>query len=278
MNTITSNAAIPRELSLYDSLFVNRGSPGENMTTEALQLIARKNQTYCLRKNGLQISVSGLYAIDLENQETLPGKIQIPPYLEVAANWDKTPHESGSENNILGDNGFLILPSEIIDVPVVEADTETLAYYGALLIHDGDLVQFSDAKFPIFKMTVGPRYIEDFLMTDRGGGFYLEYHRDKPHFHMPIQGGGCYILARWKDDGKDDGNDDGKKLHITGFKIPDGQAVYTKKGAIHCDAALTGTLLVGYDQAEDCSTVLLRTSDLRKTKVNFYTPYPSDAS
>lgn len=161
----------------------------------------------------------------------------------------------------MGDNGRLILPFESIEIPCVEAKAENLAYYGAVLLKEGDAVRFPDEEYPIFSMSVGECYIDDFLMTDKGGGFYLEYHNDKPHFHMPIQGGGYYILGRW--------NQDGKKLQVTGFKILDGQAVYTKKGAIHCDAALTGSLLVGYDQAEDCSTVLLQTLKHEKVKVKF---------
>ncbi len=248
----------------YDSLFVDRGSIDGNMTTDELHLVVSKDQTYRIGKNGLELSASALFAIDLENPISYEKKAQRPPYLEVEANWDKTPCESGSGNNVLGDNGCLTIPSENIQIPWVEATSETLAYYGAALLKEGDVVRFPDEEYPIFKMTVGPCYIEDFLMTDKGGGFYLEYHHDKPHFHMPIRGGGYYILARW--------NDEKTKLQITGFKIPDGQAVYTKKGMIHCDAALTGNLIVGYDQADDCSTVLLRTVDKKKVKIEFYEP------
>lgn len=250
----------------YNSLFVDRGPIGGNMTTDELHLVVNKYQTYRIGKKGLEMAASALLAIDLENLTPYVEKVQRPPYLEVEANWDKTPCESGSGNNILGDNGCLTIPSENIQIPWVEATPETLAYYGATLLKEGDVVRFPDEEYPIFKMTVGPRYIEDFLMTDRGGGFYLEYHHDKPHFHMPIRGGGYYILARW--------NDEKTKLQITGFKIPDGQAVYTKKGVIHCDATLTGSLIVGYDQADDCSTVLLRTEDKNKVKIEFREPRP----
>lgn len=247
----------------YNSLFVNRGAKGANMTTDALSLIVKNNQVYKIKECGLALSSQTLYAIDLEDRATHPEKIEVPLYLEVEAHWDQTPQESGAGNNILGDNGILTLPFEILDVPSVEATNETLAYYGAMLIHKGDVVRFPDDEYPLFRMTVGDRYIDDFVMGE-GGGFYLEFHYDKPHFHMPLQGGGHYILARW--------NEEGTKLQITGFKIPDGYAVYTKKGAIHCDAALTGDLLVGYDQAEDSSTVLLRTPNNDMTRIEFYTP------
>jgi len=264
INPIVASPMLSIAANRYNTLFVNRGSAGANMTTDALSLAVTKNQVYRVEENGLAISPSALYAIDLEDRAAHPERVQVPPYLEVIAQWDKTPHESGLGNNILGDNGILTIPSEILTVPCVEATTEALAYYGAILIQKGDVVRFPDEEYPIFRMTVGPHYVDAFLMTEQGGGFYLEFHHDKAHVHMPLQGGGCYILARW--------NVKRTKLHITGFKIPDGHAVYTKKGAIHCDAALTGDLLVGYDQAVDCSTVLLRTPNKKKTKIEFYAP------
>lgn len=108
-------------------------------------------------------------------------------------------------------------------------------------------------------MNVGERYVEDFIMSPEGGGFYLEYHTDQPHFHMPIKGGGYYLLARW--------DDDGIHLHITAFKIPDGCAVYTKQGAIHCDAAMTGDIIMGYNASNHCCTVLLRNAKNTDEKV-----------
>ena len=71
----------------------------------------------------------------------------------------------------------------------MEATAETLAYYGALLIKSKDVIQFPDDDFPVFSMNVGEDYVRDFIMTEEGGGFYLEYHSDRPRFHMPIRGG-----------------------------------------------------------------------------------------
>lgn len=246
----------------YSSIFVDRGPTGGNMTTDALAYVVTNKKLYKIGQRGLEESLGSLYAVDLDYRSFHPWKIEKPLCLEIEAEWDKFARESGAGNNILGDNGLLFLPAATIVVPCVEATEETLAYYGAVLLRKGDVIQFPDQEYPIFQMTVGPRYIEKFLMTDQGGGFYLEYHYDKPHFHMPIQGGGYYLLAKW--------NDEKTKLQITAFKIRDGDAVYTKKGAIHCDAALTGKLLVGYDKAEDCSTVLLRTKDHKKTQLQFY--------
>lgn len=261
INIIVASLMLSTATNQYDSLFVDRGAEGANMTTEELSLVVTKSQVYRVEEEGLAISTSALEAIDLEDRAVHPEKVEVPPYLEVQARWDQTPQESGEGNNILGDNGILTLPSDILSVPCVEATNETLAYYGATLIRKGEVVRFPDEAFPIFRMTVGERYVDEFVMNE-GGGLYLEFHHDKPHFHMMFQGGGCYILARW--------NEDKTKLQITGFKIPDGYAVYTKKGAIHCDAALTGDLLVGYDQAVDSSTVLLRSTSNMKTKIEFY--------
>lgn len=264
INPIARSPALSIPQNRYDTLFVNRGSAGANMTTDSLYLVVKENRVYQLEEDGLTISSPTPYTIDLETQTIHPEKVQAPPCLDVMADWDRTAHESGLGNNILGDNGILTIPSEILRIPCVEATNEALAYYGSMLIQKGDVVRFPEEEYPIFRLTVGVHYVEDFIMTEQGGGFYLEFHHDKPHFHMPLQGGGCYILARW--------NDERTKLHITAFKIPGGCAVYTKKGAIHCDAALTGNLLVGYDQAVDCSTVLLRTPNKEKTKIEFYTP------
>jgi hypothetical protein len=243
----------------YRSIFVDRGPPGGNMTTDGILFVASNQQAYRIGKRGLEVSRSHVYAVDLESAAANPEKVKEPPYLEVSAKWDKTPHESGVGNNILGDNGLLSLPSEILQVPSVEATHETLAYYGAILLKQGDVVRFPDAQYPIFTMSVGSRYVEEYLMA--GPGYYLEYHHDKPHFHMPIDGGGHYLLAKWKEEGT--------KLQITAFRIQNGDAVYTKKGAIHCDGALWGKLIVGYDKAENCSTALLRTEENKKVQLQF---------
>jgi len=88
----------------YDSLFVDRGPAGGNMTTDALFLVVKKEQTYKISGRGLEMSESHLDAIDLENQAAHPGKMRKPPFVEVSATWDNTHLESGLGNNILGDN------------------------------------------------------------------------------------------------------------------------------------------------------------------------------
>lgn len=245
-------------------LNVDRGIEGSNMTTVGLAYAVKNDEVYLIRQGRLEIApyTRGFEVIDLEGKAAHPERIETPPYIEMQAHWDPKPEHSGTGNNILGDNGQLILEKDLIDIPLVDATDPLLAYYGATLVKEGDKVQFPDREFPLFLMQVGEGYVPNTLMSDRGGGFYLEYHHDAPHFHMPICGGGCYLLAKW--------SEDHMRLQMTGFKIPDGQAVYSKKGAIHCDAALTGELIVGYTIAEDCSTVILQNREGKRAELRFH--------
>lgn len=241
-------------------LDVDRGSPGKNMKTLGLSIGVKNTETYQLTAAGIQLSRE-LFPIDLEAKASNPRDVEVPNFLEVKAIWDKSPDLSGAGNNILGENGVLFLNEPEIQIPIVKATDPLLAYYGATLINPGDAICFPGSVFPLFYMEIGQDYFRDFVHSENGGGVYLEYHNDQPHFHMPIEGGGYYILARWKDE---------THLHITGFEIPDKHAVYTKKGAIHCDAGLTGQLIVGYTIAEDFSTVLLRSgAEKTMTQVTF---------
>lgn len=247
-------------------LEVNRGTAGANMTTLGLAMAVTNTETYTLKGSTLKplSSASASRVVDLETKASNPPRIETPLHLEIQAIWDDKTLISGSGNNILGGNGRLILEPSLIEIPSVEATDALLGYYGATLIEQDDIIHFPDEEFPLFVMEVGDRYVEDTLMTDAGGGFYLEYHHDKPHFHLPMRGSGNYLLAKW--------SEDHTKLQITGFRIPDGKAVYSKKGAIHCDAALTGDLLVGYSVAKDCSTVLLQNKDGKRVEVRFKEP------
>lgn len=249
----------PFPKQVLETLLVNRGLPGSNMVTKGLDHLVKNLETYELSAQGLKPSKE-LFPVDLEQRASNPLIVQTPPLLEIEAKWEKKASFSGQSNNILGDNGRLVLSSLAITVPVVVAEDPTLAFYGATLITN-EAIRFPDAEYPIWSMEVGNDYVKDYIMSNEGGGMYLEFHTDQPHFHMPLNGGGYYLLAKW--------NPDQTKLQMTGFKIPNGQAVYTKKGAIHCDAALTGDLIVGYTLSNDCSTVLLRTEKDEMVSVQF---------
>lgn len=232
-------------------LNVNRGPENGRMQTLGLVRTVQANEVYTIDEGHLKTSQE-LFAIDLEAQATKPPIITQPDHLEFTAEWNKQALSSGKGNNVLGDNGGLYFKESTIRVPVVKATAETLAYYGAVLIPKNTAVRFpSDKPFPLWKMHVGPNYVKDFLMTkEGGGGFYLEFHHDQPHFHMIVKGDGYYLLAKKVSD---------HTYHLTAFELSDGQAVYTKKGAIHCDAALKGDIICGYSSSDDCETVLLVT-------------------
>ncbi len=233
-------------------LHLKRGSD-QAMRTLGLYLAVSNQIIYRLSEEGLS-PASVLFQqeiIELEQTASQAAKVIQPPFIEIEARWEASARFSGALNNILGNNnGRLVLAAGQITVPTVTATRENLIYYGATLIQPGDLVRFPDPIYPIWSMSIDEHYVQDFLLSPQGGGFYLEYHRDQPHYHHAICGSGYYLLARW--------NASETALQITGFQIPQGHAVYTRKGAIHCDAGLIGRYLVGYTTSEDYSTVLLR--------------------
>lgn len=227
------------------SLFVDRGIAPAHMKTESLDSVVHHDLHYLF--DGTNLIPTDRPARDLEAPWAITAK---PLKLKIEADWDETVREMG-ENNALGGYGRLSLPLSELAVPTVVATAETLAYYGSTLVKKGDVVQFPGDEFPIFAMTVGDRYIPDYLMQREG--LYLEYHRDQPHYHQPLEGGGYYLLAKW--------NKAKTKLSMTGFSIPPETAIYTGKGQIHCDAGLWGRIKMGYTEAHDFSTVLWRHGD-----------------
>ncbi len=254
---MTSLHELQEELPQYNQeviqglIDISRGPEGGRMETLGLVKSVKNNQVFEVDGKTIKLS-SELFALDLEEEACNPPMITVPDHLEFIAAWDKKTIASGEGNNILGDNGGLFFEESPIQIPKVKATKETLAYYGAVLIPENSAIRFpSDEAYPLWKMHVGPNYVKDYIMSkEGGGGFYLEFHHDQPHFHMVVDGGGYYLLAKQIGE---------NVFHITAFELSNGQAVYTKKGAIHCDAALTGDLVVGYTASEDCSTVLLRT-------------------
>ncbi len=233
--------------SLVASMFVDRGEPGQHMKTLDLESVIRGDIAY--QFDGHRLVPSALAGVDLEEAIRDSKEIEKPIRCKVAAVWDKTIISSGAGDNALGGNGCLQLSRESVDIPCIEATESSLAYYGAKLIRKGEVVRFPTPLFPLWRMSVGEDY---FPAMSKDGKMYLEYHHDQPHYHQSVKGGGCYLLARW--------NKKGTRLSMTGFRIPDGLAVYTGKGAIHCDAGLTGDLVMGYTASEDFSTVLWRTA------------------
>ncbi|WP_089936155.1 hypothetical protein [Candidatus Entotheonella palauensis] len=231
-----------------------------NMTAIGLHRIVKSCEAYQVSARcGLTPAEHDDDARDLESEATSHEHNIPPEHVVVTAVWDIGAVVDGGQENILGDNVMFRIQTQAteIAIPVLEATPRHLGYYGAVLVDEGAVIRFPNPEYPIWKMSLGKRYVEGFIMTPQGKGFYLEYHHDRPHWHQPLteDSGGYYILA--KAVGADaDGN---TQYHLTGFRIPYGKAVYTRQGAIHCDAALTGqNWLVGYTDSEDFSTALVR--------------------
>lgn len=230
-------------------LNLKRGYLHASMKTEKLHCITDPAFFYKIFKNSLQAyakthtNFTQLDTLSFTNSQT-------PPHLMLSIDWQERVIANGAQNNILGGNGQVLIAHEHIHIPAINATPEYLAFYQAYLVEPDEYIQFSDPPYPIWKMKISKNYVKKFLMSSEGGGFYLEYHHDVPHYHQNIQGEGYYILGKV--------NSDFTKIQLTAFKIPKGYAIYTAKGAIHCDAALTGEYLVGYHLSKNYSTVLLR--------------------
>lgn len=257
--------------NIEDLLIFRKGKTSESyMRALGWHLKFTKNKSYRVSDKGLVPANNGEPSKKIP-KDFMPSEIRKPRYAVLRGRWNPDTQNQNSiydkDANILGENQYFVanLSDLKVDIPVMEASVETLAYYGAVLVEFGDTVQFPDihAGYPLWVMSLGKDYVQDYLMTPKAGGWYLEWHTDRPHFHMPLSedSGGAYILA--KRVGED-------LYHITAFHIPYGKGVYTKAGVIHCDAGLTGhRWLVGYTTSKHYSTVLLRNKDFDYLSLSF---------
>ncbi|GAA4651144.1 hypothetical protein GCM10023116_34270 [Kistimonas scapharcae] len=253
-------------LQWVDNMMVDRqgSQPDSNMTALGLHQNVKNTACYSVSpKTGLTEAICTEDAINLENYVSANSdNVDAPHHADITADWINDQTDIGGNENILGDNVILTVDSAdtTITIPVVDAEDHALLYYGATLVNAGSQVIFPNDSYPIWKMQLGNYYVDNFLMTDKGKGFYLEYHRDRPHWHQPLSedAGGFYLLAKAAGV-----NASGKTIyHLTGFRIPYGKAVYSRMGAIHADPALTGSVwAVGYSDSEDFSTALVRNRD-----------------
>ncbi len=190
---------------------------------------------------------------------------------EFQANWASTESRVRDDANILGGYGSLLIAAEEgkLRIPVMDATEETLSYFKAHLLQDGDCFHFQNSRsdFPIFTMDVGVNYVPNYIVK-YGHGFYLEYH-ETPHYHEPIdeQAGGYYLLAKKVTEDDERGM---AIFHVAGFRVPLGCAVYTEPNAIHADMTVLGKWRVGYTNAQRFSTVLLRTPLGDLSALEFY--------
>jgi len=251
-----------QSLAWADAMLIHRQGeqPDSNMTAIGLHRVVKNSDIYRVSaQQGLSPTRHHYHVFDLESLVQAHQHDTPPDHTTVSAVWDQLAVVQSDNENILGDNVIFQIQSDAteISIPVLEATPERLGYYGAVLVEEGAVVRFPNHEYPIWKMELGKTYIDGFIMTPQGKGFYLEYHHDRPHWHQPLteDSGGYYIMA------KGVGTDSIGHTHyrLTGFHIPYGKAVYTGQGAIHCDAALTGkNWLVGYTDSSDFSTALVR--------------------
>ncbi len=189
----------------------------------------------------------------------------MPPRAKIKGEWYGE-NEGETEGSILGGIGEMILNEKIINIPVVIASPENLAYYGVRLIKDGEIMDVeSPVPLVIAGVTVGENYIKGFIMRrEHGGGEYLEYH-DTPHFHMPLNKDADGVLIL----GKQDDN----SYYVTAYKIPFGYGIYTPPNVLHSDAHLLGHYLVMYTYTNNFSTVNLKTQTGELVQVQFSPQY-----
>ncbi|MFK7825219.1 MAG: hypothetical protein AB8G05_13775 [Oligoflexales bacterium] len=230
------------------------GSSTGFMKSLGIHIVVKKGKSYQLSATGLHLTGDNI-PLQLENlYSSFPA--EVPPHVKVKGEWKDHYLDDGNAANILGKNVNLIVEGTILQVPLLEPKPNFLAYYGAVVLAWGDIVEFSNDTYPIWAMELGTDYLHDYIMNrNLGAGMYVEYHKDKPHFHMPLSkdAGGFYLLGKKISE---------KIYHFSAFRIPYGKAIYTKKGALHSDAGLTGhRWIVGYDISNDFSTALIYNSE-----------------
>ncbi len=249
-----------------ETLIVKRigHSPDAYMITDCILSDLLPKRRYRFAKHGFeQVDVqTPLTAYDDQTEADIP-------YLTLTGEWCYQTSKDfalGEKNsNILGDNGALLLDlaEQKLSLPVISATQKALNVYGAQLVKWGDVISFPCSQpLPATVVRVGKDYVEDYLLvTDKGGGCYLEYH-DRPHFHSPMdeQAGGCLILGK--------ANIPRKTYQITGFRIPYGYGVLMHPSVLHADSYLIGKFIVVYHVAYHYSTVIMYNQNLQSCSFN----------
>jgi len=185
-----------------------------------------------------------------------------PAHGKLTGSWNQCLKYAKNNANILGGLGTFTTAQEAIDVPVITATDEALAFYGAYLVKIGQTLIFeSKQDLPLTIMAVGHSYIDNYIMQDGlGDGEYIEYHNE-PHFWLPLllQSKGYILLGRKIEN----------EYFLTGFKIPLNCGIYASPYVVHSDAFLIGEFLVMYTVAEEYSTVLIENETHQAIKINF---------
>ncbi|MBE8167080.1 MAG: hypothetical protein HAW66_01765 [Shewanella sp.] len=183
---------------------------------------------------------------------SLTTSVETPSLTEFQAKWTTKISTSRPEANVLGKFCTLICKQPELNIRLAHTTAENLAYYGAVLINQGDqfLIE-TPMMLPTNVVKFEENYESGYLaLPEYGGGYYLETH-DTPHFwsHLNANGAGFLLLAKQIDD---------ETYHVSAFAIPYGQGIYAPGGVIHCDGLLIGDIFAIYTVTPDYSTAILK--------------------
>lgn len=233
-----------------DSLMVDRQGTTSESFMRTLAIVGSITPNTCFKLSEATLVSCGS---PIQVDQKTPFVSKDLPRVVVDGTWNQAKQIASKDANILGTFQTFETDLDELAIPIVPATRESLAYYGARLVSVGESIVFeTEAELPITHVEVGHAYFSDYLMKEEyGGGFYVEYH-DRPHFHFALDANASGFLVLGK-------LDESGALMLTGFRIPQGTAVYTPSNVIHSDATLIGKWLVVYSIAEQFSTALLRT-------------------
>ncbi|KAJ3078135.1 hypothetical protein HK102_004716 [Quaeritorhiza haematococci] len=246
-----------------DDIGVVRKNPQDDkayMISHKVMDVIAPNQQCMVAKDGARTAKP--WECGPKEESELDGSGPVPgvevPSVQIEANWIHASEEENQaqEANILGGFGTLQTDFSKLNIPGVMATPQNVRAYGAHLVKQGSCLTLEDHQkdfLPAFDMSVGPTYVENYLLQPSlGTGFYVEYH-DRPHLHMPLNDEAYGYLILGKKVGSN-------KFQFTGFQIPYGYAIYSPPNTIHCDAYLIGKYNVVYSKTPEFSTVIMKDS------------------
>lgn len=250
----------PSILANLPKLIVNRVGKSKDacMLTRDIISFVSPNQTYRFASDmTLQVSAPSSRAYQLQNEKTKP------PHAVLTGDWQNQESTFNANANILGGMGMLVLhDNQSVQIPVVTATRENLAFYNACLLSIDDTLVFETQQdLPLTETTIGSDYVSLYLSQPQGGGGeYIEHHAE-PHLWAPKHAncGGHILLGKQEED----------QFYFTGFRIPFGHAIYLSPHTLHSDAYLIGDYLVVYTITDAYSTVIIRDESKQLKRLEF---------
>jgi len=146
--------------------------------------------------------------------------------------------EDGAGNKTWVTPSKLIFPNTFSgEVATDIATTETLKYYGAMLIESTQQKVDLDVRQVLQDFDYSDDYLEKWVQNPEGAkGAALEHHGfahlDSPL--IPMKKSGYFVLAKFL-------NEEETKIAITGFQVPTRHTVLTPKDVLHTNNYLRGT-------------------------------------